>query len=100
MYTVNITFKVEHPQFESWKEWMNKEFSNEFFSACKPVFRQLHQLLGHDDVHGTTAVLQIGFDSEELLGNYLTLCQGVMAEKIVERWGETVLFFQTILKKV
>ncbi|MCO6497238.1 MAG: DUF4286 family protein [Chitinophagaceae bacterium] len=100
MYTLNITFKVEHNVFDDWYNWMREDFINGFHTLQDIENTQLNRLLGHDDEHGVTAVLQVVFLSEDELRKYLDNYQDEFARKVSERWGERVVFFQTAMKKI
>ncbi|HRN72188.1 MAG TPA: DUF4286 family protein [Ginsengibacter sp.] len=100
MYTLNMTFKVEHDIYPEWKEWMDAEFIPAFLSLGDIAHTQLHQLMGHDDEQGTTMVLQVGFRTEGELRRYLDNFQSEFHGKVFDLWGEKAVFFQTVMKQI
>lgn len=100
MYTLNITFKVDYTIESDWLDWMQDGFLTEFALACGYDDFRLHSLVGHDDEDGRTFVLQMYIPEAEALDQYLEKQQQSVHQRIVTRWGDRVLFFQTVLKRV
>lgn len=100
MYTVNITFKVDHDIADAWTEWMKVDALPKLSADCDGAACHLHALLGHDDEEGTTFVLQLLLSGEQALNDYQANQQRDLHDAIAVRWGEKCLFFQTVLKRI
>lgn len=100
MYIVNITFKVPHELYDEWLTWMQSTWRSYIVESSEKTVHQLHRLLGHDDEHGITMVFQLHFASRALLDNYLGNREAAIHQSLRDKWGESVLFFQTVLERV
>ncbi len=100
MYTVNITFKVDHQVFDEWLLWMQNTWIPLVTSLNGKGETSLSKLLGHDDEGGVTLVFQLFLPSRGLLNSYLEIRQSKLHNLIAEKWGEDVLFFQTVLERI
>lgn len=100
MYTVNITFKIAHKVLDSWIVWMKKEWIPMLVKNDEKVNYRINKLLGHDDEDGVTVVFQLSLPSRGYLNRYLELHQAAFHKDISEKWGEDVLFFQTLLEEI
>lgn len=100
MYTINITFKVPHDIYDEWIIWMQQTWQPKIFESIDEADLQIHKLLGHDDEHGATAVCQLRLSSRAMLNQYLENKEAYLQQYIVDKWGESVLFFRTILERI
>lgn len=98
MYTINISFKIEHPIADEWVAWIMKIFipgiKESGFSNCS-----LSSVIGHDDEFGATYVVQFNIRTEEKLTEYHDKLQHKFHQQLIHKWGERALFFETTLKK-
>lgn len=100
MYTLNISFKVDHEIENDWLDWMKGNWLMKVSQSLEGSSYQLHSLIGHDDEQGKNFVLQYYVESSDLLNKYLRDDQSDLQQQIITRWGDRAVFFQTILKKV
>lgn len=99
MYTVNITFRVPHHLLDEWRSWMHDEWQPKVSQISPGSAFRLHRLLRHDDEHGTTIVFQLFLASRALLNSYLESKEAPLHQLMTDKWGENILFFQTILEQ-
>ncbi len=100
MFTINISFKVEHSAVEDWKEWIKQKALPQIIQNTDAENWQLHALLGHGDEHGETFVVQFLITDKDRLNNYLQNYQQRLHAAIRGEWGDKVLFFETVLQKL
>lgn len=100
MYTVNLTFKVPTRLVDEWLTWMQKTWQPDLIDTCAAEGTQLFRLLGHDDEHGSTLIYQLFLPSKALLNRYFENHQDGFHQHIREKWGDDVLFFQTVLERI
>lgn len=100
MHTINLSFKVEKEVVPTWKKWMDSDAIPYLASRINGSSGKLHELMGHNDEYGETYVLQIHLPSQTNLEDYLKNHQKNFHEFIFTRWGESVLFFETVLKEI
>lgn len=100
MYTVNITFKVSHTVYDAWLAWMQETWIPMLFPGDDKADHRLSRLLGHPDEDGVTVVFQMFLPSRGFLNQYLEIRQQKLHKNISDKWGEHVLFFQTVLEEI
>ncbi len=100
MYTINITFKVPLEIYDEWLSWMQRSWQPLLSETIDNTGFQTHRLLGHDDEHGITTVFQLQLPSRAILNQYLENKEAALQQHIIDKWGENVLFFRTILERL
>ena len=98
MYIHNITFSVENALADEFIAFINDEFipsSLECEGIDKPqLARVLHQV----DDKATNYALQFAAGSVDDINCWYEDCGAALFSKIMERWPDRVLFFQTALQ--
>ncbi len=79
---------------------MQQSWQPEISESIDGADFQMHRLLGHDDKHGTTAIFQLYLPSRALLNQYLENRETTLQQHIIDKWGENILFFRTILERL
>lgn len=100
MYTINFSFKIEHEIFDDFQEWLQNDFISETIKENHFSGFHLFKLLGHDDEHGKTLVLQLIVSSRAILNSFIENRESALKNHIVEKWGDHVMFFQSVLERV
>ena len=94
MILYNTTFKVDLEMIESFKLFIENYFSDETLN------KELYQLLNDDNTDGTTYCLQFIFEDLGTFNTYIVVNDVALKTEIGNRFGEKLLFFSSVLKKV
>lgn len=99
MYSINYSFKIDHSVLDDFLSWLQDDFIQKVINENHFSGHHLFKLLGHDDEHGTTMVIQFQADSRAILNAFIQKQQQVN-NLLAENWQERVLFFHTILERI
>jgi|GEM_PF-3066487 len=99
MYVVNLSFKVGHDTVNDFKNWLKEIFIPEIQRVNHFSEAHIYRLLGHDDEHGITMILQLMAPSKAIVNAFIENSRQKMNNSISGKWQDKVLYFQTILEK-
>lgn len=100
MIVYNITLKLD-PEIESeWIDWQRKEHIPEIMSTKLFSDYKFFHLLEQDETGGITYVIQYFTSSIENYTNYIEKFAPLLRKKSIEKWGDRVISFRTIMELV
>lgn len=100
MYVLNITSKVDHAIIKEWTVWQKEIYLPEL--VARHCFSNFHffKLMDHDDNEGEIFISQLEFSSLEEYQLFLKEYDENWRKKVTDKWGEAVLSFRTVLKRM
>lgn len=100
MFIYNITTKVDHAILSEWLQWQKNVHIPDIMSTG--LFREHHffQLLEHEEEEGKTFVIQFITSTRINYDKYLTDFAPQLRKKSLEKWGDKVISFRTLLQNV
>lgn len=100
MIVYNVTLKVETSIAEQWKTWMQEEHIPEMLATGFFVKNAFYRLLEQDETEGITFVAQYFCSGVEDYQAYLQQCATAMRQKGIDKFGERVLGFRTLMEEI
>ena len=94
MILYNTTFKVDLDAINAFKHFVETYFPEDILN------KELYQLLNDDNTDGITYCLQFIFDDAGTFNTHIAVHDAEFKSKITNAFGEKVLFFSSVLKKV
>ena len=97
----NVTLSVEEEILEEWLEWMKSEHLPEVMATGKFVSNAMYRIFNHEasDKSNNYSVQYLAntmHDYDDYVKNY----GPALRQKTIERFGDKVLAFRTLLEKV
>lgn len=100
MIIYNVTSKVSNPVTELWLQWMKDVHIPQMKeTGCFTNAIILH-LIEADDTDGKTFAVQFHSESRGLYNRYINTFADGMRKKSVEKWGEQVISFRSVMQVV
>ncbi len=100
MIIYNITIKAHHAVAEEWVKWMKGTHMPEVLQTGLFTDSRLCRLLGHDEEDGATFVVQYFCDSMENYDNYVSRHAPALGGKMIEKFGDKVIAFRTVMEVI
>lgn len=100
MFIYNVTTSVNHNVHESWLQWMLDEHLPEVLGTGCFEKHQLVRLLDIDETDGPTYAVQYYTISIAKYNQYQELYGNEFRKKIMERWGNNITAFRTLMEIV
>ncbi|MDP4283277.1 MAG: DUF4286 family protein [Bacteroidota bacterium] len=100
MFIYNITSKVDHAVLDEWLQWQKEIYIPGAMETGFFYEHRFYQLLEHDDEDGKTFVVQFLAKSRNDCDKYLQSIAPFLNKKSFEKWGDYVVYFQTLLQNV
>lgn len=100
MFTYNITIKVNHEIVNEWLQWQKEIHIPEIMATGLFTEHRFYQLLEYDDEEGKIFVTQFVVSSKANYNNYLEKFAPQLRKKTLEKWGDKVVSFRTLLQNV
>lgn len=100
MLIYNVTLKVDHRIHEPWLQWMQTEHIPDVMkTGCFEKYQVL-RLLDIDDTEGPTYAVQYYAISNAQYNRYLELHAPRLRKEVVQKWGEQLIAFRTLMEVV
>jgi hypothetical protein len=100
MLIYNVTTSVLHDVHESWLQWMLDEHLPEVLGTGCFEKHQLVRLLDIDESDGPTYAVQYYLTSHAQYNRYQTIYGNNLRKKVLDRWGNKVVSFRTLMEMV
>ena len=100
MFIYNITTKVDHAVLEDWLQWQKEIHIPEIMNTGLFSEHRFYQLLEHDEEEGKTFVTQFLARTRNDYDQYLSAFAPGLKKKALEKWGDHVISFRTLLQNV
>ena len=100
MFIYNITSKVDHAILDEWLQWQKELHIPEIMATGLFYEHRFYQLLEQNEEEGKTFVVQFLANSKSDYDTYLQHFASKLQRKATEKWGDQVIFFQTVLQNV
>lgn len=98
MFIYNVTNKVSWAIQEEWVKWMKEEHIPKVMATgCFYNHRILH-LLENDDEDGATYAVQYQARQQSDYEEYLAAHATALRQEALDRWGDQIIAFRTIMK--
>jgi len=98
MIIYNVTLKVSRTVSTPWLQWMKETHIKEMLATALFHDYRFCRLLEQDDTEDLTFVVQYYSKSIEHYQDYLKYHANAMRQKGLERFGEKVLAFRTLME--
>jgi len=100
MIVYNVTTKVSHAIAADWLSWLKTEHIPDLVqTGCFTQAVILH-LVEADDEEGITYAVQYHAESQALYNRYMEKYAGDMRKKALDKWGDRVISFRTLMHLV
>jgi hypothetical protein len=93
----NVTTAVSHAVNQAWLQWMLDIHIPEVLGTGCFYKHQLVKILDTDETEGITYAVQYYAKNQSAYQEYVTKYAGGFKQMIVEKWGEQVFSFKTIM---
>ena len=100
MYIYNISTKVDLDIVQEWISWQKLEEIPNTMSTKLFTTHRIFKLLLQEDNGSETFVIQFSFDLKENYEEYLQKYQNLSRRSAVEKWGDGIVSFITIMEAV
>ncbi len=103
MFIYNVTLKVDPSVESDWLNWMRHEHIPEVMETNLFLEHKMMQLIYspfNDESLGNTFVVQYFFDEMAKYDQYQEIFAPSLQKNHIDRFGEKVLAFRTILKYI
>ncbi len=100
MFIYNITYKVDHVILDEWLKWQHENYIPEIINTGLFYDHHFYQLLDQDETEGKTFITQFVTKSKNDYHEYLKRFAPQLGRKTLQKWGDRVISFGTLLQKV
>ena len=100
MFVYNITMKVQNAILDEWIAWQKEEHIPEIMATRLFSNYHFYRLLEHDDVEGTTFIIQYFSNTKENYDRYIREHAPGLREKALKKWGDRFIGHRTIMEAV
>lgn len=100
MIIYNVTTQVDHRITSEWLHWMRQEHIPEMTATGCFTGATILQLIEVDSTDGHTYAVQYRAESKALYNRYIREFADVLRRKSIERWGNQVIAFRSVLQIV
>src|SRR4051812_17920532 len=100
MLIYNVTSKVSWQMNEAWLEWMKAEHIPDNLDTGLFVRHQFVRLQEVDDIDGLTFAVQYYLKDRESYDQYISQFAAHLRLKAIDRWGEHVISFRTLMEVI
>lgn len=100
MIIYNVTTQVDLSIADEWLKWMRDEHIPEMKGTSCFSHAVILQMIEVDSSEGLTYAVQYHADSKALYNRYIREFAAEMRKKSVERWGDKVVAFRSVLQVV
>lgn len=97
MFILNITFLISQPMIDSWLVWARQDFIPYMLASGLLSDAQLARIVGQEE-DGLSYALQFKALNRRVLEQWNELHAAEMQQKCSSRFGESALFFSTVLE--
>ena len=100
MIIYNVTVKLEPAIAGDYIKWMQQEHIPEVVGTGCFTHAHILRLLETDESDGPTYAIQYHAESKSNYNRYMEKHAGAMRQKLVDRWGNRVIAFRTVMQRV
>lgn len=100
MIVYNVTTKVSHAIAADWLSWLKKEHIPDLVQTGCFTHAVILHLVEADDEEGITYAVQYHAESQALYNRYMEKYAGDMRKKALDKWGDRVISFRTLMHLV
>jgi hypothetical protein len=100
MIIFNITFLVSEQQISKWLKWIKEEHIPYMLSDNSLISPQIAKVISQEEQDGVSYSVQYKTESIANLNEWYAKYGYGMEESCVKTFGESVLFFSTILEVI
>lgn len=100
MFIYNVTTKANHSIAAAWLNWLKEEHIPDIISTGCFSHAVILHLLEADDEEGITYAVQYHCESKALYNRYLDKHAGEMRKKVIDKWGDSVIAFRSVMQVV
>lgn len=100
MIVYNVTTKVSHAIAADWMAWMKAEHIPDLVNTGCFTHAVILHLLESDDEEGITYAVQYHAESRALYNRYMDQFAAGMRKKAIDKWGDKVISFRTLMQLV
>jgi Domain of unknown function (DUF4286) len=100
MIVYNVTTKVSHAIAADWLSWLKTEHIPDLVQTGCFTHAVILHLVEADDEEGVTYAVQYHAESQALYNRYMDKHSVDMRKKALEKWGDRVISFRTLMHLV
>lgn len=100
MIVYNITIKINPSIQKEWMQWQKEEHIPEIMATRLFANYKFYKLLEQDESDGPTYVVQFFADTYEKYQQYIDEFAPGLRRKSLEKWGDGLIAFRSILQVV
>lgn len=100
MIVYNLTMKIDHRIHDEWLQWQKEEHIPGILATKQFADYKFFRLLDQDETDGITYVLQFFAPDIDHYQKYIENFSSSFRQKIVEKWGNYCLTFNTVMEVV
>ena len=100
MIIYNVTVKTETGIAEEYIKWLKEEHMPDMLGTGCFTDARIHRLLEVDDADGPTFAVQYHAESKSDYNRYIEQFAPEMRKKSIEKWGQQVLAFRSVMQVI